>query len=453
MLLARTARRTLLLLAALVACAAPPAPPPTPRLPPVAAAAPQTAARRVAFAILEDYDKGADLREVERDFALMRELGITTWRGSFGWDDYEPERGRYDFAWLHRFAELAARHGITLRPYLGYTPEWAAKGGTDGDTWNDPPRDVEDWYRFVRALAAAMRRHPNIASYEIYNEENVRQWWDGTPDEYARVLARGAAAVREGDPDAQVLFGGMVFPDADWVEAACAATGAPFDILPFHAYPETWTPDSVRVENYLGPRFERDFVADADAACGRKPIWINETGYATTPGRTERDQARWWARAVATFLAEPRVEQIGVYEIKDLPTDQPVIGDAPNYHLGLTRTDRTKKLAFHTVKMLVSLLGTDSLAVADDELRVTADRGAAGELHRHLFVRRDGRQVLVVWDRDSASTVRIALSRRGASAVEHALDGAASPYAAFDGHVLRDVRLAPGEPRLFEIRP
>jgi len=40
--------------------------------------------------------------------------------------------------------------------------------------WNDPPRHVSDWYRFVRALATAMRRHRNIRSYEIYNEENVR---------------------------------------------------------------------------------------------------------------------------------------------------------------------------------------------------------------------------------------------------------------------------------------
>src|SRR4051794_8448366 len=45
----------------------------------------------VSFAILEDYDKGTDLYRVTNDFELFRELGVTTWRGSFGWDDYEPE--------------------------------------------------------------------------------------------------------------------------------------------------------------------------------------------------------------------------------------------------------------------------------------------------------------------------------------------------------------------------
>jgi beta-galactosidase GanA len=69
----------------------------------------------LSFAILEDYDKDQDLADVQKDFTLFRELGLTTWRGSFGWDDYEPARAQYDFRWLHQFADLAARNGITLR--------------------------------------------------------------------------------------------------------------------------------------------------------------------------------------------------------------------------------------------------------------------------------------------------------------------------------------------------
>src|SRR5829696_3271646 len=86
------------------------------------------AAKPLTFSILEDYDKGDDLAEVGRDFDLMHELGVATWRGSFGWDDFEPEPGRYDFTWLHEFAAFAASRRIVLRPYLGYTPAWAAGG-------------------------------------------------------------------------------------------------------------------------------------------------------------------------------------------------------------------------------------------------------------------------------------------------------------------------------------
>ena len=405
----------------------------------------------VSFAILEDYDKGQALAEIEQDFALYKELEISTWRGSFGWDDYEPAAGKFDFAWLHTFVERAAAHRIQLRPYLGYTPEWAARsGGADTDVWNNPPASLEAWERFASAVARALRKHPNVLSYEIYNEENVKQWWDGDASAYARVLTRGADALRRADADARVLFGGLVFPDAEWVEAVCGSRGVrgAFDVLPFHAYPETWTPSEVTAENYLGGLDA--FLEVADRACGRKPVWINETGFATVPGKSERHQASWWVRATATFLAHPRVEHIGVYEIKDLPTDKPVIGDAPNYHLGLTRIDRTKKLAFHTVDMLTDLLDTGSLRVADEEVTVSTN-GDRGEPYQHMFVRPDGDRVVFVWNRLGARDVTVTVQTPGRTAVEYALDGQPRTVTSFDGRAIRGVDLEPSTPRVFRI--
>src|SRR5688500_6177466 len=137
--------RVPLLAAIALACARPADAPPSPG---------ESFDKPVSFSILEDYDKGEDLAGVAKDFELMRQLGVRTWRGSFGWDDYEPERGRLDLEWLHRFAELAARSGITLRPYVGYTPEWAAAGRReDEQVWNDPPARLEDWSSFLTRLA------------------------------------------------------------------------------------------------------------------------------------------------------------------------------------------------------------------------------------------------------------------------------------------------------------
>jgi hypothetical protein len=395
----------------------------------------------VSFAILEDYDKGADLRDVARDFELFEELGISTWRGSVGWDDYEPSRGRYDFEWLHRFAALAERHGLTLRPYLAYTPEWAGVPGENADRWNDAPRRTGEWSRFAAAVAGAMKRHPNVVSFEIYNEENVKQWWDSTAERYAEVLGAASHAVRGSNPRFRVLFGGLVFPDAEWVERVCASGPArAFDVLPVHAYPETWTPAGVTVENYLGG-LDR-FAQATDRACGRKPIWVNETGFATTPGKSGREQAEWWVRAVATFLAIPRVEHIGVYEIKDLAPDKPAIGDTPNYHLGLTGVDRQRKPAFDTVKMLVSLFNTGTLLVVDDRLEWER---RPDEAYAHLFERPDGDRVLIAWTKRAPA--RLAAPAGFADVIEYALDGRPRPV---EG--LETIALAPGAPRVFRIR-
>jgi polysaccharide biosynthesis protein PslG len=407
----------------------------------------------ISFAILEDYDKGSDLRQVARDFKLFQELGVPAWRGSFGWDDYEPEAGRFDLDWLERFVALADTMEIELHPYLGYTPAWAGQRGKDDHAWNDPPRRMNDWTRFVDTLARRLGSHRSVASYEIYNEENTRLWWEGTSARYAQVLRAASDAIRQVAPGRKVLLGGMVWPDADWLEASCTEAVAPFDVLPFHAYPETWTPDSVTVENYLDPGFRADFLRQADEQCGRKPIWINEAGFATTPGKTEEQQAEWWVRAFATFLAEPRVEHIGIYEIRDQQQGTAVIGDTPNYYLGLIRADGKPKLAFETVKMLVELFGRDSITVADSELRVRVSKGRPGKLYQHLFRRPDGRQLVFVWDRLGNPTVDLELAAAGSRVTLYGLAGERSPWTETDGRKIRGVPLRPGEVRIFAVDP
>jgi hypothetical protein len=410
------------------------------------------AEKRLTFSILEDYDKGDDLSDVAKDFALFRELGVTTWRGSFGWDDYEPSRGVYDFDWLHRFADLAAQFGITLRPYIGYTPAWASDGGSDAEAWNDPPARLDDWSNFVTRLAGEMRRHRNIASYEIYNEENVTQWWDGDVVRYRNTLQRAARGIKRAAPTVQVLVGGMTFPDTAWIEHVCAdGTGGLIDVVPFHAYPETWTPPDVDVERYLGPGFRSGFVGSVDRACGRKPIWMNEIGFATTDRRSEDAQAGWWARAITTFAAERRVEHIGIYEIKDLALARDAIGGAPNYHLGITHADRTRKPAFATIQMLVALLGTAPFLVEDDAVRL-GDGGSTAGVLVHAFELRGGRHLLALWTKANSRTVDVSLPKPARRIVERQLDGRSS-YASIDSATLRNVALTAGAVRIFELEP
>jgi hypothetical protein len=418
-------------------------------------AAPTNVTKPISFAILEDYDKGDDLEDIALDFQLMNELEIDVLRCSLGWDDYEPTRGEYDFEWLEQFVALADEYGIKLRPYIAYTPEWAgAPGSDDGIAWNNPPARISDWYNFVYHLASALEDHPNVLSYEIYNEQNTALWWDGTRARYMATLRHGARAIRAADPDAQVLLGGFVFPDDDWLGALTqAGYDRYYQITPFHAYPETWTPPEVTVENYLGSQYHDHFVPTNNELGGGEPIWINELGFATVPGTSEEQQANWWARAMSTFLAEPEIEHLGIYELKDLPEGEPAIGDEPNYHLGLTYPDRTPKLAFYTVDLLTDLLDIGRITAADAEARVTVTGGTARELYHHLFKRPDGSQILFVYDKLGSPTVRITLSAPGSRAYQYALDGSRSRHRAFRGRTLRNVQLTPGSVSIFQIDP
>lgn len=414
------------------------------------ASGPEAAAvsKPVSFALLEDYDKGDDLEAVARDFALMRELGITELRCSFGWDDFEPRPGEYDFAWLKAFCALARDHGIGLRPYVGYTPAWAGGTGTDDQAWNDPPADPAAWGEFVRRLATELREFANILSYEFYNEENARFWWDGTVGSYRDTLRTAVAAVRAAGSPVPVLMGGLVTPDPDWLsELADPGAAVGFDIVAFHAYPETWSPPGVTVETYLDKRYHREFVPSA----GGRPIWINEMGFATAPGRTERQQANWFARAVSTFLQDPAVTHLGLYELRDSPPERPVLGESENYHLGLIRTNGTPKLAFETVRLLAGLLNTGRLGPV--AVRAEARVPGAGPVYARGFERPDGRWVLFLYTLAGRTRVdlRLPAPRRAATLFE--LQGDAAPWTAFDGTTLSAVPLEPGEVRIFRIDP
>ena len=298
----------------------------------------------------------------------------------------------------------------------------------------------------MTALAAELRHHPNVPSLEVYDEENVTQWWEGTREQYARTLDIASRAARI-HRRFEIVAGGLVFPDVEWMEDLCAQPGvrSSFDVVAVHAYPETWTPAGVTAENYFGAEFEKKFVRAVDRACGRKRVWINETGFATTPGKTEMDQAAWWVRAIATFAAEPRVEHIGVYEIKDLAAEKAAIGDAPNYHRGVARSDRTPKLAFATIKRVVELFGSRSVTIADADV-IVEPREAEGELHYHAFARPDGDRILFVWNRVSEQKVRIAAKTRSGPITEYGLDGSARRETLA---LPLEVTLGRGIPRIF----
>jgi hypothetical protein len=408
-------------------------------------------AKPVSFAVLEDYDKGDDLNDVALDFQLLNQLGIDEMRCSFGWDDYEPHKGVYDFTWLKQFVELAGEYGIKLRPYIAYTAPWAGDHGSDGIYWNDPPAKFKNWYDFVYQLASTLSVYPNVLSYEIYNEENDAYWWEGGIIQYGNTLKQAALAIRAAAPHAEVILGGFVFPDYDYLYPLVDA-GLPlyYDILPFHAYPETW--EDSAVETYLDEQYYDYFVPE-NVMGGNKPIWVNEMGFATTIGKTEEEQANWFLRATCTFLTNKHIQELGFYEIKDLRPDGSGNRNDPNYHLGLTYADRNKKLAFWTVQMISSLLNVGTLTTADRELTIKVTRGAAGELYDHLFKRSDGAQVLFIYDKEASPTVSVTFATRGCKAYRYQLDGSYSRYADFDGQTLRNVALTPGNVAVFRVEP
>ena len=401
----------------------------------------------VSFSVCEDYDKNQDLSGIEKDFQLLKELEVDTMRVSFGWDDYEPQRGKYDFEWLHKFADLAAKHGIKLRPYLCYAPRWAS-----GGEWNSPPRNYKDWYDFCYNLAREMKRHRNIVSYEIWNEEDGEDWWSGSAEQYREVLKQGALAIRAADSGKEILLGGLVWPDDDWLRGiADVGYDRYYEVTPLHCYTETWTEGAV--ENYLEGEDYGWFVRENRRAGKAKPIWVNEIGYSTLY-RTEAQQANYMCRAVSYFFSVPEIRMIGWYEITDMNPGKSAIGDVHNYHFGITaRPDRKPRLAFHTLDMLTDLLDKKQVLPADEEVSVKVISGIPVPIYKHLFKLADRSQVLFIYTKDGECTVNVTLKTPGKSADKYELNNTRAAYPDFANNTLSNIALKPREVQVFKIVP
>lgn len=404
-----------------------------------------TFTKHVSFAIVQDYREGDSLAVVERDLARARALGVATWQGALRWEALEPERGRYDFAWLHGFADRAKSAGVALRPTVdGPRVSGADRlpGGPSDVPVGEPSRGVEAWELLVDTLVTAMRRHDNVVSWAL----DIGQH----PPAADSALARGLRVARRANPNALAFGAGSAGPDARSIARACAAArgagGLP--VATVRAGTETWAPEPATVETWLANGYRERFLPAVTRACGTVPVWVEASGLATSKGRTEHEQAAWWVRALASWLALPRVEQVAIGTLRD---DGAGAGDAA--HAGLVTADGRPKLAFETVKLLVSLLNTGRLTVADGELVARARDTMPGRPYHHLFVRPDGRQVLVAWVQDGTASMEYVIPRGGREARLCALDGTCTPWSSFDGRTLGDVALVAGTPRVFVIEP
>src|ERR1019366_4960484 len=102
-------------------------------------------------------------------------------------------------------------------------PTWARSAGepsASAEPWRAPSTasELAGWGDFVGRVA----RHfgTSVAYYEIWNEENISDFWQQGPNptEYARLLEASFVAVKAADAKALVMYGGLSRNDAGFLE-------------------------------------------------------------------------------------------------------------------------------------------------------------------------------------------------------------------------------------------
>ncbi len=218
------------------------------------------------------------------------------------WGGVEREKGVYDFRYYDAVVRRAGEEGvpllITVLPfaewdqdrchgdeYLGKMPMPEGKAVVKVGK----PCSMEDYKEFLRALVERYDgdgvedmpglRYP-VKYWEIMNEPAMQgrdpsglKFFYGTPEEYLEILKASYSAIKEADPEAKVVMGGMAGMHEQFVEfwePIMGEAGNYFDIANIHSIDT-----DERREDLFVLKFKR-FLKKHGV---EKPIWVTEAQF------------------------------------------------------------------------------------------------------------------------------------------------------------------------------
>ena len=199
---------------------------------------------------------------------MARAAGFSFVRVDAFWENVE-HGGHFDFSAQQGLFERLSARGLGGLIALAY--------GHSDYQWDDfsRPEQFAGYQRYARELSNALRGHD--VAYEVWNEPDVEEKSFLTPAKFAALIAAGAAGVREGNPSALVISGGLSWVDFAYLDPFLAAFAAlqprpRIDVFGMHFYrsdaPETALEDIAAVRARIAP------VVGA-----AMPLWCTEWGY------------------------------------------------------------------------------------------------------------------------------------------------------------------------------
>jgi len=292
-------------------------------------------------------------QEREEVLDRLQEANIRTVRLDVSWAMLQPKDANSYDPWgvdfVDRVIAMINARDISPLVTLWLTPDWANGGQGDRVLPNDPA----DYAR--AAQWAAQRYAGKVIGWEVWNEPNLNDFMVGAdPAAYVRLLRAAYPALKLGDPNTTVVFGGVSYNDDVWISAAYdAGAKGYFDVMATHPYmgvadAPPGTPDdgtmwtlshAVAVRELMEARGDHD-----------KSLWFTESGWSThdnepgTPnwalGVTEETQAQYLSEMMELIRTTmPWVGKVYWYAERDSEAE----GGTHNQNYGLVRTDHSTK--------------------------------------------------------------------------------------------------------------
>jgi hypothetical protein len=302
-----------------------------------------------AGAVILDLDDQA----LDEDLERMVFVGMTELRLDFDWSRIEKSAGDYDWSTVDRILSAAESHDIAVHALVTYTPRWARPPDTSD---KHPPSNPGDFAAFV---AAAVERYSQrgVESWEIWNEPNVSWFWSAPsgpdPLAFAELVTAASRAIREIDPTAEVISGGLapavddpgdeVAPETFLEGFLAAIEPGTIDAVGIHPYSYPAAPDDRSKSWNLFGRLPEIHELVSEWAGADVPLWITEYGAPTgeaSRALSETTQAMLIEAALGCANQTEWIEELFLYNLRDRDG-----GDADDIedNFGLFYSDGTPK--------------------------------------------------------------------------------------------------------------
>ncbi len=286
--------------------------------------------------------------------------------GPFIWGHIEPEEGRYDFSEADEVVRRAQEMGLNILATIWPYANW------DQERWRDierfvmedfpelprsryKPYDMEAYKRFVRTLVErydgdGVDDMPGlerpIKYWEVLNEpstgvkarmrDKAKAFFMGDAEDYFEILKATYEAVKEADPEAKVLNGGMIpLPPPDdpfykfWGRVFELGGAEYIDILNFHALSKMLAESIPLLRESFGEYIEG------------KPIWVTEFS---------AEEAELYVEAAKVFAEGVERIFLTAYKAEPSMPEDLIVGSLIDF-------DGNLKPSYYAVKTMVMLLG------------------------------------------------------------------------------------------------
>lgn len=286
------------------------------------------------------------------------------------WDRIEAAPGSFDWRAYDRQIADDLLYGLQINAILlGRPGFYAADGGkiaglntpvfADGSDIPGPDKAINPdnvWARFVfetvsrykpggtASLSGTLPPGSGVRVWEIWNEPDVSLFWSASINEYARLLKVAYLTGKMADPDAIIMFAGLLFNTGDnWLARVLRlyesdpqreTYNSYMDAVAVHAYADPWRTGWLVLnvkQTLIAYKLDKAIWVTENGA----PVWDDYPGptWATDPQehllRVTQQQQAWYVIQSAVYAWSEGASVLIFHQLYDDCGDQPPGTDFP----------------------------------------------------------------------------------------------------------------------------